>query len=159
MNTKDFWKIFTTDKNIVILTDCPNGYDVYKLMKPLQKIYGSNLCSTQKFDERFDKIENFNIILRTGYNLGGNRLISAHLFDYDPKTNFLLVDNEKSFRIIEDSDGFVYRIMKTRIKCQDGWNGLRKHILWTMGRDSCWTFWGDSQFGNQEIIPLQRISA
>ena len=159
MNTKDYWKIFTTDKSIVILTDCPKGYDVYKLMKPLQKIYGSNLCSTQKFDEKFDKIEDFNIILRTGYNLDGNRLISAHLFDYDPKTNLLLVNNTKSFRIMEDSDGYVYRIMKTQIKCQDGWNGLRKHILWTMGRDSCWTFWGDSQFGNQEIIPLQRISA
>ena len=50
-------------------------------------------------------------------------------------------------------------IMKTQIKCQDGWNGLRKLIIGTMGRDSCWTFWGDSQFGNQEIIPLHRISA
>jgi hypothetical protein len=159
MNTKDFWKIFTTDKSIVILTDCPKGYDVYRLMKPLQKIYGSNLCSTQKFDERFDKIEDFNIILRTGYNLDGNRLISAHLFEYDKEKKILTVDNKKKLKVVYDFDGYVYRIMKTQIKCQDGWNGLRKLIIGTMGRDSCWTFWGDSQFGNQEIIPLQRISA
>jgi hypothetical protein len=49
--------------------------------------------------------------------------------------------------------------MKTQIKCQDGWNGFRKQILWTMGRYSANTFWGDAQFGTQEIIPLQRISA
>ncbi len=159
MNTKDFWKIFTIDKSVVILTDCPKEYDVYRLMKPLQKIYGTGLCSTQKFDERFDKIEDFDIILRTGYNLDGNRLISAHLFDFDAKSNILKVNNEKSFKIIEDFDDYVYRIQKTQIKCRNGWNGLRNHILWTMGSDSCWRFWGDEQFGKQEIIPLQSIAA
>jgi hypothetical protein len=159
MDTKDFWKIFTTDKSIVILTDCPKGYDVYRLMKPLQKIYGSGLCSTQKFDERFDKIEDFNIILRTGYNIDGNRLISAHLFEYDKEKKILTVDNKKKLKVIYDFDGYVYRIMKTQIKCQDGWNGFRKFILGTMGRYSANAFWGDFQFGNQEIIPLQRISA
>lgn len=162
MNTNDLWKIFTTDKSIVILTDVPrnyhNGDGVYILMKQLQEIYGNNLCSTQKFDERFDKIEDFNIILKTGYNLDGNRLICAHLFDFDPKTNLLLVDNTKSLRMKEDNE-FVYRIQKTQIKCIDGWNGLRKHILWTMGRDTCWTFWGDAQFGEQNIISLERKCA
>ena len=109
-------------------------------------------------DERFDKIEDFNIILKTGYNLDGNRLICAHLFDFDPKTNLLLVDNTKSLRMKEDNE-FVYRIQKTQIKCIDGWNGLRKHILWTMGRDTCWTFWGDAQFGEQNIISLERKCA
>ena len=159
MNTKDYWKIFTTDKSIVILTDVPNEYHngdgVYILMKQLQKIYGSNLCSFQKFDESSDKIEDFNIILRTGYNIDGNRLLCAHLFDYDPKTEILLVDNTKSLRMKEDHE-YVYRVQKTQIKCIDGWNGLRKHILWTMGRDACWTFWGDSQFGEQNIISLER---
>lgn len=157
---KDYWKIFTTDKSIMILTDVPKEYcdgdGVYILMKQLQEIYGQNLCSFQKFDEENDKVEDFNIILKTGYNLDGNRLICAHLFDYDPKSNLLLVDNKKSFRIKETWDGFVYKIQKTQIHAQDGWNGLRKHILWTMGKDSCWTFWGDAQFGEQNIIALQR---
>ena len=159
MNTKDFWKIFDSLDGHVILTDCPKNYSVYKLMKALQKIYGWQLCGQQKFDERFDKIEDFDIILRTGYNLDGNRLISAHLFEYDKEKNILTVDNKKSFRIVEDRDGYVYRIQKTQIKAQDGWNGLRKHILWTMGDDSCYRHWGDSQFGEQEIIPLDRIAA
>ena len=159
MNTKDFWKIFTTDKSVVILTDCPKSYDVYKLMKPLQKIFGDGLCSTQKFDERFDKIEDFNIILRTGFNLDGNRLISAHLFVYDKDTNKLKVDNNRIFKIVEDFDDYVYRIQMTQIKCRNGWKGLREHILWTMGDDSCWRHWGDAQFGKQEIVPLQSIAA
>lgn len=146
MNTKDYWKIFTTDKSVIILTDCPKGYDVYKLMKPLQKVYSSELCSTQKFDERFDKIEDFDIILRTGYNLDGNRLISAHLFEYDKEKNVLKVDNKKFYKIVDDYD-FVYSIGKKFIKCQNGWNGFRKHILCTMGDDSCWRHWGDAQFG------------
>lgn len=158
MNTKDYWKIFTTDKSVMILTDCPKSYDVYKLMKPLQKIYGAELCSTQKFDERFDNIENFDIILRTGYNLDGNRLISAHLFEYDKEKKVLRVDNNKLFKIIEEY-GVVYSIGKKFIKCADGWNGFRKHILWTMGEDSCWRHWGDEQFGKQEIIPLQSYAA
>lgn len=157
MNTKDYWKIFTTDKSVMILTDCPKGYDVYKLMKPLQKIYGAELCSTQKFDERFDKIEDFDIILRTGYNLDGNRLISAHLFEYDKEKNVLKVDNKKFYKIVDDYD-FVYSIGKKFLKCKNGWNGFRKHILWTMGDDSCCRFWGDAQFGEQDIIPLNRIS-
>lgn len=157
---KDYWKIFTADKSIMILTDVPqeycNGNGVYVLMKQLQEIYGSNLCSFQKFDEKIDKVEDFNIILKTGYNVEGNRLICAHLFDYDPASNLLLVDNKKSFRIIETWEWIVYKIKKTQIYAYDGWNGLRKHILSTMGKDSCWTFWGDAQFGEQNIIALQR---
>lgn len=161
MNTKDYWKIFTTDKSIVILTDCPKGYDVYKLMKPLQKIYGSNLCSTQKFDERFDKIEDFNIILRTGYNLDGNRLLSVHLFEYDKKEETVTMDHQKTWKIVEDHE-FVYSFKKTIMKCIRGWNGFREHILWTMGRDSCCTFWGDSiarTFGLSPIMGNDRLTA
>ncbi len=132
MNTKDFWKIFNSDKSVMILTDCPKGYDVYRLMKPLQKIYGADLCSTQKFDERFDKVEDFDIILRTGYNIDGNRLICAHLFEYDRVSKQLKVDNDKVYKILPDYDGYVYRIQKTQIKAQDEWDGLRKQILWTM---------------------------
>ena len=151
MKKEDLWKIFTTDKSVIILTDCPKEYDVYRLMKPLQKIYGAGLCSTQKFDERFDKIEDFDIILRTGYNLDGNRLISCHLFEYDKENNSLKVDNKKSFKIVENRDGYVYRIQKTQIKAERGWKGFREHILWTMGKDSCWSHWGDAQFGDSII--------
>ena len=153
MNTKDFWKIFTTDESVMILTDCPKGYDVYKLMKPLQKIYGSDLCSTQKFDERFDKIEDFNIILRTGFNLDGNRLISVHLFEYDKDKNEITMDNQKVWEIVEDSE-FVYSIKKTILKCMRGWNGFREHIIWTMGEDSCCRYWGDEIAKNFNLSPI-----
>lgn len=163
MNTKDYWKIFNSDKSVMILTDCPKTYHdgdgIYHLMKSLQKIYGADLCSTQKFDERFDKVEDFDIILRTGYNIDGNRLICAHLFEYDKDSKKLKVDNDKVYKILPDYDGYVYRIQRTQIKAQDEWNGLRKQILWTMGDDSCWRFWGDAQFGGQNIIPLERKSA
>lgn len=160
MNTKDYWKIFNSDKSVVILTDVPSSYEdgVYRLMKSLQNIYGHELCSYQKFDERFDKIEDFNIILRTGYNLDGNRLLSAHLFEYDPKTQKVTVDRKRAWKIVEDRE-YVYSIKFSTMKCIDGWDGFRRHILWTMGDDSCWRFWGDAQFGKQELVPLQRISA
>jgi len=160
MNTKDYWKIFNADKSIVILTDVPknyrNGDGVYHLMKCLQKIYGNDLCGTQKFDERFDKVENFNIILRTGYNIDGNRLVSAHLFDYDKDSQKLTVDNKRTWKLVEDRE-FTYSIKMTIIKCIDGWNGLRRHILWTMGDDSCWRHWGDTQFGEQDIVPTENV--
>ena len=159
MNTKDYWKIFNADKSVMILTDVPktyhNGYGAYNLCHHLQKVYGYGLCSIQKFDERFDKIEDFDIILRTGYNLEGNRLISAHLFEYDKEKKTLRVDNNKVFKIIADSE-YTFSIGKKFIRCIGEWNGLRKHILWTMGDDSCWRHWGDAQFGKQDIIPLNK---
>ena len=153
-DTEDFWKIFNSDKSVMILTDCPNtfkdGDGVYFLMKHLQPIFGSDLNGFQKFDERFDKIEDFDIILRTGYNLDGNRLISVHLFEYDRKKNELTVDRGKPRRIEIDYE-YTYQIRKTLIRAVDGWDGLRKHILWTMGDDSCYRHFGDSQFGTEFI--------
>lgn len=161
MKKEDLWKIFTTDKSVMILTDCPKEYDVYKLMKPLQKYFGWELCSTQKFDERFDKIEDFDIILRTGYNIDGNRLLSVHLFEYDKEKETVTMDRQKTWKIVEDRE-FVYSIKKTIMKCIRGWNGFREHILWTMGKDSCWTFWGDTiakDFGLSPIMGTDRKEA
>lgn len=159
MDTKHFWKI-TGEDGLVILTDVPptyrNGDGVYFLMKELQKIYGPHLCGQQKFDGRFDKLRDFDIILKTGYNLSGTRLISAHLFEYDKEKGILTVNRSKSFRIVQDWK-YTYQIQKTQIRCIDGWNGLRKFILGTMGDTSCDSNWGDSQFGEQKIIPLDRI--
>lgn len=148
MNTKDYWKIFDSLHGHVVLTDCPKTHRLGGIMKSLQEVYGWKMNGQQKFDERFDKIEDFDIILRTGYNLDGTRLVSSHLFEYDKKTNTLKVDNRKTFKIVENNDGYVYRIQKTQIKSENGWDGFRKHILWTMGDDSCWRHWGDAQFGD-----------
>ena len=149
-DTKDYWKIFNSDKSVMILTDCPNtfkgGDGVYFLMKCLQKIYGQDLCSMQKFDERFDKIEDFDIILEAAYNIDGNRLIGANLFEYDKAKNELKIDLGKPRKIELDFE-FTYKIMKTRILAIHGWDGLRKFIVGTMGRSSCWTTWGRSMFG------------
>lgn len=151
-DTKDFWKIFNSDNSVMILTDCPktfeNGDGVYFLMKHLQVIYGDDLNGMQKFDERFDKIEDFDTILKTGYNIWGNRLISAHLFEYDRDKNLLTVDLGKPRRIERDCE-YTYDIHKTFIRANDGWDGLRRHILWTMGDTSCWRTWGDNQFGKE----------
>lgn len=161
MNTKDYWKIFNTDKSVVVLTDVPknyrNGDGVYHLMKCLQKVYGNDLCSFQKFDERFDKIEDFNKILRTGYNFDGNRLLSAHLFEYDEEKSIIRVDRDKGRKLCENHNGYVYQIRKTKISAQYGWDGFRSHILWTMGEDSCYRHWGDTQFGKQNIVPTENI--
>lgn len=152
MNTKDFWKIFNSDKSVMILTDCPNNFKdgdgVYFLMKRLQQFFGDDLNGFQKFDERFDKIEDFDIILQTGYNLDGNRLIAVHLFEYDRKKNELTVDREKPRRIEIDYE-YTYYFRKTFIRAVDGWGGLRKHILWTMGDTSCYRHFGDNQFGKE----------
>lgn len=157
MNTKNFWKIMGGGHTI--LTDCPNtfkdGDGVYYLMKRLQQIYGTKLCGFQKFDDRFDKIEDFDTILKTGFNLDGNRLISCHLFEYDKDKNEVTINRGKP-REMEVDYEYAYRITKKRIGAKDGWDGLRRHILWTMGEDSywrtmgedsCWRTWGDNQFG------------
>lgn len=149
-DTKDYWKIFNSDKSVMILTDCPNtfknGDGVYFLMKRLQGIYGDDLNGFQKFDERFDKIEDFDIILETAYNIWGTRLIGANLFEYEKVKNELKIDLGKP-REIELDYEFVYQIKKTKIKAREGWKGFREHILWTMGVKSCWTTWGRSLFG------------
>lgn len=151
-DTKDYWKIFKSDKSVMILTDCPNtfkgGDGVYFLMKCLQKIYGQDLCSMQKFDEKLDKIEDFDIILEAAYNIDGNRLIGANLFEYDKGKNELKIDLGKPLRIERDYE-YTYQIRKTFIRAIDGWDGLRKFIVGTMGRSSCWTTWGMSMFGKE----------
>lgn len=150
MNTKDFWKIFNADKSVMILTDCPNtfkdGDGVYYLMKRLQQIYGAKLCGSQKFDDRFDRIEDFDTILKIGFNLDGNRLISAHLFEYDKKENSVRIDLGRGRMIVQDYE-YTYQIRKTIIRAIDGWNGLRRFIVESMGDDSPWRTWGDAQFG------------
>ena len=157
MNTKDFWKIFTADKSVMVLTFVPkefrNGDGVYFLMKNLQKIYGAELCSMQKFDERFDKIEDFDIILRTGYNLDLNRLICVHLFEYDKKSEKMTLDRQKSWKIVEDSE-FVYSFKQTIVKCMDGWSGFRKHIIWTMEANTCCHFFGDEFADKFKLSPI-----
>lgn len=149
-DTEDFWKIFNSDKSVMILTDCPNtfknGDGVYFLMKHLQPIFGSDLNGFQKFDERFDKIEDFDIILEAAYNIWGNRLIGANLFEYDKGKNELKIDLENPRRIERDYE-YTYQIRKTFIRAIDGWDGLRNFIVGTMGRSSCWTTWGRSMFG------------
>ena len=151
-DTKDFWKIFNSDKSVMILTDCPrtfkDGEGVYFLMKCLQKIYSQDLCCIQKFDERFDKIEDFDIILEAAYNIDGNRLIGANLFEYDKVKNELKIDLENPRRIERDYE-YTYQIRKTFIRAIHGWDGLRNFIVGTMGRSSCWTTWGMSMFGKE----------
>lgn len=154
----NFWKIFNWDSSVCVLTYVPDEYfdkdGVYKLMKQLQKVYGYKLSGYQKFDERFDKAESFNRILRTSYNLDGNRLICAHLFDFNPETNELVVDNAKKYKIVDGEFGYVYRVRKNTIKTD--WDTFRRHILWTMGEESCMPFWGDELFGEQKIIQLDK---
>lgn len=151
-DTKDFWKIFNSDKSVMILTDCPNNFKngdgVYFLMKHLQPIFGSDLNGFQKFDDKFDKIEDFDIILEAAYNIDGNRLIGVNLFEYDKVKNELKIDLGKP-REIELDFEFTYKIMKTKILAIHGWDGLRKFIVGTMGRSSCWTTWGMSMFGKE----------
>lgn len=148
MNTKNFWKIMGGGQ--LILTDCPNtfkdGDGVYYLMKCLQQIYGEELCGFQKFDGRFDKIDDFNTILKTGFNLDDNRLISCHLFEYDKDKNEVTI-NRGEPREMEVDYEYAWRITKKKVGAMDGWVGFRKNVLWTMGEDSCWRTWGDNQFG------------
>lgn len=155
---KNFWKISNSDRSVEILTYVPseyhNGDGVYPLMKQLQKIYGWELCTTQMFDERFDKLESFNTILRTAFNLDGTRLICANLFDYNPKTNVLRVD-DKDYKITEKETDYIYRVKKKSIATN--WDTFREQIVWTMGERSCWPFWSEEVFGEQNIIQLDKL--
>ena len=63
----------------------------------------------------------------------------------DGRTKIVKVVNDTSYK-------WSYKIQKTQIKAERGWKGFREHILWTMGKDSCWSHWGDAQFGNSIII-------
>ncbi len=129
MEKENFWKIFNSDKSVVILTHVAKEYDVNKIVKKLQKVFGDDLCSFQKFDERFDKIEDFDIILRTSYNVWGNRLISATLFEHTKENDddFVTINKQKTFRIIPDSE-FTYKFLKRTIKASHCWDGFRRHL-------------------------------
>lgn len=150
IDTKDYWKV--SNGSEVILTFAAPEYGIDKLLTKIQSVIGKDFCSFQKFDERFDKIEDFDNIFRTGFNYSGTRLLTAHLFEYDSKKNVLTVDRKRSWKIVRDYE-FTYSILSTIIKCIGEWEGLRRHILWTMCADTCWTFWGDAQFGESFLVP------
>ena len=132
MRTENFWKIMDITNNVTVLTFVPkeygNGDGVYKLMKKLQKVFGPTLCSCQKYDERFDRIEDFDVILRVHYNLRGERLIQADLFEYDKETETLTINRQQKRRVYH-SNTFVYSF-RTRgcVYAMNGWDGLRRHL-------------------------------
>ena len=131
MNTENFWKIFNGDKSVMVLTyvspEYANSDGVYRLMKKLQKVFGSDLCGYQKFDERFDRIEDFDRILKVNFNVWGTRLIYANLFEYDKDSDSVTIDRQTSRKIVVDHE-FTYSFKKTILKCIGGWNGFRKHL-------------------------------
>ena len=132
MNTENFWKIMDTTNGVTVLTYVPmayqNGDGVYRLMKKLQKVFGSTMNGYQKFDEHHDRLEDFNTILRVHYNIWEERLIDATLFEYDPETESLTVDRQLTRKMVRDWE-YTYSWKKTIVKCIDGWNGLRKHLM------------------------------
>lgn len=167
MKMENFWKIFI-DNQTKILTYVPseykNGDGVYHIMKQLQKIYGWRLNGYQKYSEMIvngkplDSIDDFNIILRTGYNVWGTRLISAHLFHYNPDSERILVDNNKIYKVDVCSPEYVYKVQKKQILANNGWRGFREYIVKSMGDDCAWSHWGDAIFGEQKIITLDRLN-
>ncbi len=104
MNTENFWKIMDTTNGVTVLTYVPkaycNGDGVYRLMKKLQKVFGSTMNGYQKYDEHHERLEDFNTILRVYYNLWEERLIDATLFEYDPETEQLTVDRQLTRKVV-----------------------------------------------------------
>ena len=122
------WKIIDAQNDVTVLTYVPSEYDVCKIMYKLQAVFGKTLDSFQKFDERFEKIEDFDKILRASYNIDGNVLISAWLFEYDADKNVVTVDRQRNFRMIEKF-GWVQRFTKTTLTAAWGWQGFSKHLI------------------------------
>lgn len=150
MNTENFWKIFNGDKSVMILTyvapEYANGDGVYRLTKKLQKVFGSDLCGYQKFDERFDRIEDFDKILKVNFNVYGTRLIYANLFEYDKDSETVTIDRQTSRKIVVDYE-FTYSFKKTILKCCGGWNGFRNHLCG-------WQNFSVNEFGFLKTNPI-----
>lgn len=153
METKNFWKIFNGDKSVVILTyvapEYADGDGVYKMMKKLQKVFGSDLNGYQKFDERFDKIEDFDRILRINFNVWGTRLCYANLFEYDKETETVTIDRQISRKVVEDYE-YTYSFKKTIVRCINGWDGLRKHLCG-------WQNFSINEYGFLETKPIVEL--
>lgn len=156
MKQENFWKIQDTHNNVVILTYVPeeygNGDGVYKLMKKLQKVFGQTLCGFQKFDPEFDKIEDFNIVLRVNYNIWGNRLISATLFEYDKEKNIVTIDRQQRRKVVENWEYTYSFKCKPLLKCIGGWEGFRKHLCE-------WQNFSVNEFGFLRTTPLIDLGA
>lgn len=140
--------------NVTILTYVPaeygNGDGAYKLMKKLQKVFGPTLCSYQKFDEKFDKIEDFDTILRVDYNIWGERLICATLFEYDKKTNILTINRQQK-REVFTSWEFTYKFsIRNSLYSIRGWEGFRKHLC-------DWQNFSINEFGFLGTTPLVEL--
>lgn len=132
MNTENFWKIQDITNKVTVLTYVPqeygNGDGAYKVMKKLQKIFGTTMCSCQKFDERFDNINDFDTILRVNFNVWGERMIEAWLFEFDKENNSVTIDRQTSRKFVEDWE-YTYSFRQTIIKAIGGLKGFKKHLL------------------------------
>lgn len=169
MKTENFWKIMDTTNGVTVLTYVPkaycNGDGIYRLMKKLQKVFGSTMNGYQKYDEHHDRLENFNTILRVHYNLWEERLIDATLFEYDPETEQLTVDRQLTRKVVRDWE-YTYSWKKTIVKCIDGWNGLRKHLMkWHPNQPTRWAVfiskpltnyptWNDLDYITVKTLPV-----
>lgn len=151
MEKENFWKIFNDDKSVMILTFVPkeygNGDGAYKLMKKLHKVFGPTLCGYQKFDERFDKIEDFDTILRVNYNIWGERLISATLFEYDKETQNVCIDRQQTRKVFESWEYTYQFSIPNSLYAIDGWNGFRRHLCG-------WQNFAVNEFGMLGTSPL-----
>ena len=71
----------------------------------------------------------YNTLLYSFYNIYGERVKSMLVkFDFDNNT---ITVNGNTLKVVEDS-GFVYKVLKTKVKAIDGIKGLYKHILKAM---------------------------
>lgn len=149
MNKMEYWwKIMGNGVTVLtyIAPEYNDGDGVYAIMKKLQRVYGPGLCSTQKYDPQRDKIEDFNTILRTVFNLDGNRLIAAELFEYDRKTNKVTINRQQTYAVREKY-GYTYSFRTTYVGCDGGWAGLRRFLL-------SWMDFCSNEFGCLNLTPI-----
>lgn len=124
-----YTKHFNIGENTILTYDAEGEEDTH--------FTAHKLCKTSGFQVEAKEakgIKNYyNTLLYSFYNLYGQRVKSVFVkFDFDNSTVSV---NNHTLKV-EESNEFVYKILKTKIKAIDGIKGFYKFILEAMAADA-----------------------
>ena len=82
--------------------------------------------------ERVKKVNNYYDLLFCSFSLSG-KIIDSYLVKFDFENSNVTISNvegkTKTINIAEDRQGYVYRVLKTKLSVKDGIQGLYKEII------------------------------
>lgn len=141
--TGRFVKYGSNTPNILTFVPERNGDDMYVVLQELRGFIDKNINVTQCTDKNEIELTSslcvtshkyFETVVFHFFNYDGDIVKAPLKLDFDFDNNLMFINGRK-FKVEKDNN-FAYKVLKTKIKSQNGLQGLYKFILEAMHVDS-----------------------